>query len=98
MSDLGDEITELLNKHSRENASDTPDFILAEYLLGCLEAFELAVSRRESWHGRPAPDAQPLCVILDGIHTRDVGPAPEDFHPEDCDCGECEPLDDGEPS
>jgi len=58
MSKLSTEIGELLNTHSRENASDTPDFILAEYLMSCLEAFELAVCRRESFYGRPAPDAQ----------------------------------------
>jgi hypothetical protein len=40
----------LLNKHSRENESNTPDFILAAYLLDCLEAFDNAVAKRERWY------------------------------------------------
>ncbi len=46
---LARDLTELLNKHSVENASDTPDFVLAIYLLACLEAFGRAVKRRDSW-------------------------------------------------
>ena len=37
---LRDDITTVLNKHSAEGGSDTPDFILARFLLGCLEAFD----------------------------------------------------------
>ena len=44
----------LLNRASRENASNTPDFILAQYLMGCLESFETAVQQRETWYGRAA--------------------------------------------
>lgn len=36
-----------------ENGSDTPDFILAEYLKHCLIAFNLMVQAREKWYGRP---------------------------------------------
>ena len=35
-----------------ENGSNTPDFMLAQYLLGCLEAFNIAVTTREKWYGR----------------------------------------------
>jgi hypothetical protein len=35
-----------------ENKSNTPDFILARYLVGCLEQFDLAVVQRDSWYGR----------------------------------------------
>ena len=54
-----------INSCSRENGSDTPDFILAEFLGDCLEAFDRAVAHREKWYGRPIgvdrPDApQPL--------------------------------------
>ena len=45
------ELTELLNRHCRENHSDTPDFILAQYLWGCLFAFDMAVNSREQWYG-----------------------------------------------
>ncbi len=45
-------IERLLNCHCRENASNTPDFILAAYLMRCLEAFEKTSVRREAWFGR----------------------------------------------
>lgn len=44
------ELSELLNRHSAENASDTPDFILASYLMHCLQAFNQATNRRRIWH------------------------------------------------
>ncbi|MDD5050969.1 MAG: hypothetical protein PHV93_04525 [Candidatus Pacebacteria bacterium] len=48
---LAEEIRAAINRNSRENASNTPDFILAEYLLACLVAFETASMRREEWYG-----------------------------------------------
>lgn len=41
----------LINKYSQENTSDTPDFILAEYMQSCLSAYEVAVTRRDEWFG-----------------------------------------------
>jgi hypothetical protein len=49
---LQKELEELLNKDSRENESDTPDYILAEYMMTCLEAYETAVKKRSDWHGK----------------------------------------------
>lgn len=46
------ELKILINCHSMENGSDTPDFILAQYILGCLTAFNEAVNRREAFYGR----------------------------------------------
>ena len=46
------ELEELINRHCIENGSDTPDFILAEYLKGCLDNFDMCVRRREEWYGR----------------------------------------------
>ena len=46
------ELAELLNRHSRENDSDTPSFILAIYLKNCLSAWNDAIAEREHWHGR----------------------------------------------
>lgn len=43
------ELTDAINRHSRENRSDTPDFILAEYLARCLDAFDLATRDRVHW-------------------------------------------------
>jgi hypothetical protein len=42
----------LLNRHSMENGSDTPDFILATYLADCLATFDKATAHREAWYGR----------------------------------------------
>lgn len=40
------ELAALINKHSKENGSDTPDFILAKYLNDCLKAFNKAMLLR----------------------------------------------------
>lgn len=45
-------LEDLINLYSMENGSDTPDFILAEYLKDSLEAFDKAVNLREAWYGR----------------------------------------------
>ena len=46
------ELEALINRYSQENASNTPDFILAEYLLACLAAWNRGVVRRAEWYGR----------------------------------------------
>ena len=46
------ELVALINKYSIENLSDTPDFILGEYLQGCLATFNIATRKREKWYGR----------------------------------------------
>jgi len=40
-----------LNAHNAENASDTPDFILASYLMAALGAFNVAVRARDRTSG-----------------------------------------------
>ena len=49
---LEEEIRAAINTRSLENSSNTPDFILARYLVRCLDAFDLAVIEREVWYGR----------------------------------------------
>lgn len=49
-----EELSMLLNKHSMENSSDTPDFILAEYLAASLQVYDRAVRSRDKWYGQPA--------------------------------------------
>jgi hypothetical protein len=51
MDDFGRELRALLNKYSMENNSNTPDFILAAYLLDCLRAWDIAMRDRETWQG-----------------------------------------------
>jgi hypothetical protein len=48
---LRQELAAVLNRHSVENASGTPDFVLAGYLLDCLAAWDTAVGRRDKWYG-----------------------------------------------
>lgn len=52
MANLEEDIGAVLNRYSAENGSNTPDFILASYLLDCLTAFNRATNRREFWRGR----------------------------------------------
>lgn len=46
-----EELGALINTFSLENKSNTPDFILAEFMLHCLTAFEATSLRREAWFG-----------------------------------------------
>ena len=59
MKDLRQRLANLLNEFSAENGSDTPDFVLASYLVNCLNAFDLAVCERERWYDRPIPNRAP---------------------------------------
>jgi len=54
------ELEQLINRHSRENESNTPDFILAAYVAHCLDAFNCAVQAREKWYGR---EEQPVMGV-----------------------------------
>lgn len=45
------EISSVLNRACRENESNTPDFILAKYLLRCLQTGEKLINERESYYG-----------------------------------------------
>ena len=52
MSDFREELRDLINRHSRENESNTPDFLLRDFIVRCLEAFECATKQRDAWYGR----------------------------------------------
>ena len=54
MNDFEHQIKDVINRHSKESDSNTPDFILAQYLLGCLATFNTAIQQRETWYGRDA--------------------------------------------
>lgn len=51
LSPMAKDIAAALNRYSAENGSDTPDFVLAEFLVGCLGAFDKGVNERECWYG-----------------------------------------------
>ncbi len=45
-------LEQLINCESMENGSNTPDFMLAEFLCDVLEAWDRTVTAREKWYGR----------------------------------------------
>lgn len=44
------ELENLINRYSLENDSNTPDFILAKHLKGCLEIFNVTMTNRDKWY------------------------------------------------
>lgn len=66
---LESDVAGVLNRYSAENASDTPDFILTKYLLGCLTAFNAATHLREAWYGRSAIASASTCPICEKPST-----------------------------
>lgn len=48
------DLEHLINQHSQERYSNTPDYILARYIQSCLIAYEDAVRSRDNWYcGKP---------------------------------------------
>lgn len=43
------ELENLINRHSIENDSDTPDFQLSKFLMACLIAYEDTARSRDAW-------------------------------------------------
>lgn len=56
MGNFEEELRELLNRYSMENDSDTPDFILANYLSRCLDNWNQTMTERENWYAEPMPE------------------------------------------
>jgi hypothetical protein len=74
MPEFRKELEQLINRHSMENGSNTPDWILADYLAGCLCLFDSTVNARARWCGAPDPEAQDPPGEL---AAQPAGPAPE---------------------
>ena len=68
---LQNDIAKVLNKASAENESNTPDWILAEYLIACLAAFDIASQRREDWYGHRHYPGKDAGAPLDGGAKRE---------------------------
>lgn len=45
--DFVKELTDLINRFSEENKSNTPDYILAKYMKASLQAFNTATNERD---------------------------------------------------
>lgn len=52
LEDLAKEFAKVINKMSLENQSDTPDFIIGEYLADCFVIFNDAVNERTRWYSK----------------------------------------------
>lgn len=66
----------VINAHSQESVSYTPDYILSQYLLGCLAAFNQAVLQRETWYRlnrSPGNGGTILDPIVDSPKPTDSG-------------------------
>lgn len=44
-----EELRSLINRHNLESISNTPDFILTEYLMICLDNFDVITNTRTAW-------------------------------------------------
>lgn len=58
-----EELAQLINRYSMENGSNTPDYMLADYLIACLQALDGAVKSRDGWYGvelRPGSEPKQL--------------------------------------
>ena len=52
------DLEKLINEHSIDNDLNTPDYILADYLVNCLENYRKITEERENWHQLPSPKNQ----------------------------------------
>jgi ElaB/YqjD/DUF883 family membrane-anchored ribosome-binding protein len=69
------ELKSLINRYSKENGSNTPDFILAAYLVNTLNIFDIAIQDRAKWHGEVLPRAaneanKPITETLESQFNR----------------------------
>lgn len=68
MISFEEDLRQVINRHSAESVSGTPDFILAKLLLETLKTFNTAVCDRADWRGEstelPALIKQPNAKVL----------------------------------
>lgn len=67
------ELRALINRHGRDNAANTPDYVLAQFLETCLAAFTTAAQQRDTHDGR---DARPTatCGLDSGVALQSDAP------------------------
>src|SRR5262245_58663731 len=49
-SGLAEDLRAILNKHSMDAITHTPDFVLAALIVGFIKAYQLAMSDNVKWH------------------------------------------------
>lgn len=50
-----EELETLLNCHSIDSETETPDFILAQFLIDTIDAYSKVRDQTDRWKGREAP-------------------------------------------
>lgn len=70
------ELRHLLNKYTKENASGTPDYILAHFLTDVLNSFDEALKMRAEWRGESV-ELSNLASALMGLGEEDEDDTPE---------------------
>lgn len=85
---FAEELQSLINRHSQENDSGTPDFILAQYLTGALDLFNTTVQARANWRGERldsifnvAYDEKVRLVVYDKGRRNEIGEAKVEVWP-----------------
>lgn len=63
-------LREVLNKHSMENASNTPDYILATFLMDSLVAINQAIIRRDQSQATKLSPSEALYGFASWLTTR----------------------------
>jgi len=61
MSEFERALKNLLNHHGVENASNTPDYLLASFLAACLSAYNQTVIARDKWC---SSEDEPACLNM----------------------------------
>lgn len=71
-----EELEKLINRHSMENGSDTPDYILCEFLTASIRAFDTATKGRDWWYredeGEISRLKADLAVAREALAKRDL--------------------------
>ena len=67
-TEFGKELEALINKHSLENQSNTPDFLLSLYLENCLANWNAITTQRDRWYrNNPVLLSPDLGEVSDGL-------------------------------
>jgi len=78
------ELEQLLNKYSKENGSDTPDFILCNYLYMCLDTYDKTLQSREQWYGRDLKRTDVKLTATENINFRKIPFVPKEERSQLC--------------
>lgn len=66
---LSSDLQELMNANNVDTALGVPDFVIAEYLVRCLQNLKTAVARTNRWYGRPSTDGPQYIVKEAGANN-----------------------------